>query len=50
LEENKLQTQQRLSYNPMMPNNSNLTNEPLLGPPPPSLHQSVINKSLYDFV
>ncbi|XP_022180769.1 uncharacterized protein LOC111040974 isoform X2 [Myzus persicae] len=32
VEENKLQTQQRLSYNPMMPNDSN---EPPLGPPPP---------------
>ncbi|XP_060860603.1 probable cyclin-dependent serine/threonine-protein kinase DDB_G0292550 isoform X2 [Metopolophium dirhodum] len=40
VEENKLQTQQRLSYNPMMPNNSNLINEPPLGPPPPSLQQS----------
>jgi len=43
VEENKLQTQQRLSYNPMMPNDSNLANEPPLGPPPPpSLQQSVI--------
>jgi len=45
VEENKLQTQQKLSYNPMMPNDTNLTNEPPLGPPPPpSLQQLVIIK------
>lgn len=48
VEENKLQTQQRLSYNPMMTNDSNLTNEPPLGPPPPpSLQQSVIIKFVF---
>lgn len=43
MEENKLQPQQRLDYNLMMPNITNLTNEPPPGPPP-SLQQSVIIK------
>ncbi|XP_025203854.1 YLP motif-containing protein 1-like isoform X2 [Melanaphis sacchari] len=42
MEENKLQPQQRLGYNAMMPNVSNLTNEPPPGPPPP-LQQSYNN-------
>jgi len=43
VEENKLQPQQRLDYNLMMPNIINLTDEPPPGPPP-SLQKSVIIK------
>ncbi|XP_050054420.1 putative uncharacterized protein DDB_G0282133 isoform X2 [Aphis gossypii] len=39
VEENKLQPQQRLDYNCMMPSITNLTNEPPPGPPP-SLQKS----------